>query len=198
MTRDSYSRRSWTPGLSRVPTPGWPQPGPREALVLRAGQPSSNNVICLLVEASAPQMGLLPEPDLDLIWAWAAAELMPASFRRRIRSGKMLGVDDVEELLTPLEPLLDKGEEHAVLLIPVVEEGADMAGTGGAPLRPAEPHSLAHSSCPSDRVEWRRDLIHAPSSRAWELNQTSIPSSSIRIRIRKATLETGIFRRANP
>ena len=39
----------------------------------------------------------------------------------------MLGIDDVEDLLSPLEPLLGERKEHAVLLIPVVEEGADMA-----------------------------------------------------------------------
>jgi hypothetical protein len=49
----------------------------------------------------------------------------------------MLGIDDVECLLSSLEPLQGEGEEDAILLLPVVEEGADMAGAAEFP--PGQP-----------------------------------------------------------
>ena len=45
--------------------------------------------------------------------------------------GTMLGIDDVKHLFSPLEPLLRKGEEHAILLLLAVEEAADVAEPAG-------------------------------------------------------------------
>jgi hypothetical protein len=56
--------------VSECPFLVGPQPSPREAMVFRAGQdPLEQRHHRLLVEASAPEMGLLPDPHLDLIGA---------------------------------------------------------------------------------------------------------------------------------
>ena len=91
-----------------------------------------------MVEASAPEVSILPGPDLDLTGtpsgSRADADLLQAAHPL----GTMLGIDDVEDLFSPFEALLRQGEEHAILLLPAVEEAADVAEPAGR--RPGQPH----------------------------------------------------------
>jgi hypothetical protein len=56
-----------------------------------------------------------------------------------------VAVDDVERAITLLEPLLDVGQEHPVLFLLVVEEGADVPGA--AEDRTGQPDLLGVTHC---------------------------------------------------
>src|SRR5207249_1219779 len=103
----------------------------------------------LLVEAPAPEGRLLPSPDLDLTGTPSRSRADADPLQAAHPLGTMLGIDDVEDLFSPLEPFLGEGEEHAILLLAAVEEGADV--TEPAELRSGEPHRcrwLVHCAAP--------------------------------------------------
>src|SRR5580704_573670 len=55
--------------------------------------------------------------------------------------GSQLGIDDVERLLAPLEPVFDEWKQHAVFFVGVMKEGADV--TLCVKHRAREPNGLA-------------------------------------------------------
>src|SRR5205085_8984575 len=92
----------------------------------------------LLVEVSASEGRLLPGPDLDLTGTPRGRRADADFLQAAHPLGTMLAIDDVEDLFSPLEPLLRQGEEHAILLLLAVEEAADVAEPAGR--RPGQPH----------------------------------------------------------
>ena len=83
-------------------------------------------------------MGILPGADLDLIGTPSRGRADADFLQAAHPLGPMLGIDDVEDLIAPLEPLLREGEEHAILLLLAVEEAADVAEPAGR--RAGQPH----------------------------------------------------------
>src|SRR5713101_509326 len=73
-----------------------------------------------------PQIGLYPVSQLQV----AAFFFRSHIDARRLQPFKVfltqLRIDDMEGLLTALEAFLDKRQQHLILLVAVVEEGADM------------------------------------------------------------------------
>src|SRR3984885_8011860 len=55
--------------------------------------------------------------------------------------GSQLGIDDVERLLAPLEPVFDEWKQHAVFFVGVMKKGTDV--TLCVKHRAREPNGLA-------------------------------------------------------
>ena len=80
----------------------------------------------ILVEALPAEVRVLPRPHLQLPGADGPLDV-DAAVREPLQVRvPEVGVDDVEPLLPPVEPVPDEGAEHPVLLVDAVEERADV------------------------------------------------------------------------
>ena len=82
----------------------------------------------VLVEVAVPQLGLLPAPDLQLPLPLGFGHVDARFLQTPQKLRAVPRIDHVEGAVALVESLLDEREKYPVLLLLVVEEGADMPG----------------------------------------------------------------------
>src|SRR3954451_4997668 len=81
---------------------------------------------CILIEAVAAHVSVLPSPQLELARTHRLLNV-DAGFGEALQMLSLqLGIDDVERLVATVEAVFDEGAQHPVLLIDVVEESANV------------------------------------------------------------------------
>jgi hypothetical protein len=81
-----------------------------------------------LIEMPASKVCFLPDANLQLPIGDGSGGVDARPFEPIEMVVSEIGIDDVESLVPPVEPFLYKGQENAVLLIRVGEQGTHMPG----------------------------------------------------------------------
>src|SRR5712692_2106744 len=97
---------------------------------------------------SVPQVGILPAPNYQLPLALGSGHVDARFLQVTQVLRAVPRIDHVEGPVALVEPLLDEGEKHPVLLLFAVEEGTDMPGAVEDRTRQPYLLCLAHRASP--------------------------------------------------
>ena len=79
-----------------------------------------------VLEPTLAQVGVLPRTDLELTGGFGTGDVDAEAGDTPQPFVAMSGVDDLKDLVVLDEAFLDEGQQQAIFLLPVVEEGASM------------------------------------------------------------------------